>query len=92
MKKKPESTFKFLARVLTESLSVGIAIVGSIMAGAIVGWLIDEKLFKGKYSPWITTVFIIFGVIGGIKNLIWYSKKSLKELENKKSNGKENNS
>ena len=80
MEKKKDSTFKFLFSVLVESLSIGIAVIASIIAGAIIGWLIDEKLFKGKYFPWITTIFIIFGAIGGIKNLIWYSKKRLKEV------------
>lgn len=90
--RKGNSTLRFLGQILTESLTVGIAIVGSIMAGALVGWLIDEKVFKGKYSPWITTVFIIFGAIGGIKNLIWYSKRSLKELEKKGYDGEEDKS
>ena len=80
MEKKKDSTFRFLFSVLVESFSIGIAVIASIIAGAIIGWLIDEKVFKGKYFPWITTIFIIFGAIGGIKNLIWYSKKRLKEV------------
>lgn len=88
LKEKKDSTFKFLFNVLVESLSVGIAVVSSIIAGAIVGWLIDEKLFKGKYSPWITTIFIIFGAIGGIRNLIWYSKRRLREVSRNKDDKK----
>ncbi len=84
MKKKKESTFKFLFSVLTESLSVGIAVASSIIIAAIVGWLIEEKVFKGKYSPWITTIFIVFGAIGGIRNLIWYSKKRLRDISERK--------
>jgi len=80
LKEKKVNTFKFLFSVLVESFSIGIAVVASIIAGAIVGWLIDEKVFDGKYSPWITTVFIFFGAAGGIKNLIWYSKKRMKEI------------
>ncbi|MCD6489816.1 MAG: AtpZ/AtpI family protein, partial [Thermodesulfobacterium sp.] len=78
LKEKKDSTFKFLFTVLIESFSIGISVVASIIAGAIVGWLIDEKVFKGKYSPWITTIFIIFGAAGGIRNLIWYSRKRMK--------------
>ncbi len=84
MKKKKDSTFKFLFSVLTESLSVGIAVASSIIIAAIVGWLIEEKVFKGKYSPWITTSFIVFGAIGGIRNLIWYSKKRLRDISERK--------
>lgn len=80
MEKKKDSTFKFLLNVLVESFTIGIAVIASIFAGAIVGWLIDEKVFKGKYFPWITTVFIVFGAIGGIRNLIWYSKKRMKDV------------
>lgn len=80
MREKKESTFKFLFTVLVESLAIGIAVLGSILAGAIVGWLIDEKLLKGRFFPWITTLFIIFGALGGIKNLIWYSKKRMKDI------------
>jgi len=80
LEKKKDSSFKFLFSVLVESFSIGIAVIASIIIGAIVGWLIDEKVFKGKYFPWITTIFIIFGAVGGIRNLIWYSKKRLKEV------------
>jgi len=81
LNKKKEGNLKFLLTVLGESLTIGIAVIGSIMAGAITGWLIEEKLLKGKTSPWITTLFIIFGAIGGIKNLLYYSKKRMKDIE-----------
>jgi len=84
LKEKKDSTFKFLFSILIESFSIGIAVVASIIAGAIVGWLIDEKIFKGKYYPWITTIFIVFGAAGGIRNLIWYSRKRLKEVSKNK--------
>ncbi len=79
--KKEESAFKFLISTLGESFTIGIAVISSIIAGAIVGWLIDEKLLGGRFSPWITTLFILFGAIGGIKNLIYYSKKRVKETQ-----------
>jgi len=85
LKEKKYSTFKFLFNVLIESLSIGLSVIASIIAGAIIGWLIDEKVFKGKYFPWITTVFIIFGAAGGIRNLIWYSRKRMKDV---RKNGK----
>lgn len=81
LKEKKGNSLQFIFRVLIDSLSIGIAVVGSIIAGAVIGWLIDEKVFKGRTFPWITIIFIIFGVIGGFKNLIYYSKKRLKEVE-----------
>ncbi len=67
--------------ILGESLTIGVAVIGSILAGAITGWLIEEKLLKGKTSPWLTTLFIVLGAIGGIKNLLYYSKKRMRDLE-----------
>ncbi len=78
---KKESAFKFLISLLTEFFTIGLAVAGAIFAGALTGWFIDYKLLKGKYAPWITTVFIVFGAIGGIKNLIYYSKKRAKKIE-----------
>ena len=80
MKDKKESSISFLLKVLGEGLTIGVAVIGSILAGAITGWLIEEKLLKGKTSPWITTLFIILGAIGGIKNLLYYSRKRLKDI------------
>ncbi|MGB9762084.1 MAG: AtpZ/AtpI family protein [Caldimicrobium thiodismutans] len=88
MNNKKESNLKFLLTVLGESLTIGIAVIGSILAGAITGWLIEEKLLKGKTSPWITTIFIIFGAIGGIKNLIYYSKRRMKDVDKGEGRGK----
>ncbi|MCS7199306.1 MAG: AtpZ/AtpI family protein [Caldimicrobium sp.] len=81
MEEKKEGSFKFLLRVLGESITIGIAVMGSILAGAITGWFVEEKLLKGKTSPWITTLFIILGAIGGIKNLIYYSKRRMRDIE-----------
>lgn len=81
MEEKREGSFRFLLRVLGESIAIGIAVMGSILAGAITGWFIEEKLLKGKTSPWITTLFIILGAIGGIKNFIYYSKRRMRDIE-----------
>jgi F0F1-type ATP synthase assembly protein I len=80
LKKQKESNLKFLLTVLGESLTIGVAVIGSILAGAITGWLIEEKLLKGKTSPWLTTIFIILGAVGGIKNLLYYSKRRMKDV------------
>ncbi|MFN3407224.1 MAG: AtpZ/AtpI family protein [Caldimicrobium sp.] len=88
MKEKKESNIAFLLKILSESLAIGIAVIGSILAGAITGWLIEEKLLKGKTAPWITTICIILGAIGGIKNLLYYSRKRLREINGDDKKGK----
>ncbi len=80
MKEKKEGNLKFLLTVLGESLTIGVAVIGSILAGAITGWLIEEKLLKGRTSPWLTTLFIILGAVGGIKNLLYYSKRRMRDV------------
>ncbi|MCS7150277.1 MAG: AtpZ/AtpI family protein [Caldimicrobium sp.] len=87
MREKKESNLKFLLTVLGESFTIGIAVIGSILAGAITGWLIEEKLLQGRTSPWLTTLFIILGAIGGIKNLIYYSKRRMKEVDRNERKG-----
>jgi F0F1-type ATP synthase assembly protein I len=80
LSEKREGNLKFILTLLGESLTIGVAVIGSILAGALTGWLIEEKLLKGKTSPWLTTLFIILGAIGGIKNLLYYSKKRMKDM------------
>ncbi len=72
---------RYLLELLGDFLSIGIAVVGSILAGAFTGWLIDEKVFKGRTYPWLTTIGIILGAIGGFKNIFYLSKKRLREQE-----------
>jgi len=89
LKKQKQSSLKFLIETLTDSLTIGIAVVGSIFAGAITGWFIEEKLLHGKTFPWITTLGILLGAAGGIKNLFYYSKKRMKEVEEEENKWKE---
>lgn len=67
---------------MAEAMSIGIAVAGSIVAGVFVGYLLDTKvvpkLFDKKTYPWLTIIFLIFGVIGGFKNLLMMSKRGLK--------------
>jgi ATP synthase protein I len=57
---------------------IGFSIVFSILIGLAIGiWL--DKLFNTK--PYLTIVFLIFGVIAGFKNMIYFIKKA-NELKN----------
>ena len=61
--------------LLADFLTIGIAAGGSVAAGLLTGWLIDEKLFDGRTSPWFTVIFAAFGIAGGIKNVFLLSRK-----------------
>ena len=61
--------------LLADFLTIGIAAGGSVAAGLLTGWFIDEKLFHGRTSPWFTVIFAAFGIAGGIKNVFLLSRK-----------------
>lgn len=59
---------------------IGFSIVFSILIGLIIGIYLD-KLFNTK--PYLTIIFLIFGIISGFKNMIYFVKKS-SDLNNNK--------
>ncbi|HHI97266.1 MAG TPA: AtpZ/AtpI family protein [Thermodesulfatator atlanticus] len=69
--------------LLADFLTIGIAAGGSVAAGLLTGWFIDEKVFHGRTSPWFTVIFAAFGIAGGIKNVFLLSRK-MRSRENKK--------
>ena len=75
MKKDTKDAIRLLAVASTMGLSMALA----IFIGYGAGWYLD-KLFDTK--PWLTYIFLIFGIIAGFKN-IWVIGKRLQEMENK---------
>ena len=71
--------------------TLATAMVFSTFAGVWVGYYLDTKVFEGKTHPWLTIIFFLFGLAGGIKNLIILGKRfrrAEEEKEKKKSTGK----
>jgi ATP synthase protein I len=48
---------------------VGMTFVFSILIGFGMGWALDNKVFAGKTAPYLTFVFLGFGIVAGFKNL-----------------------
>ena len=71
---------KYFWELLGEAFGLGLSVVGSVVAGAFFGWLVDEKIFKGKTSPWFLILGLILGMGGGIKNIYYYQKRKIKEV------------
>lgn len=65
--------------------SIGIEMGVATMIGIGIGWSIDKYVFKEKYYPWITLIFLFFGFVAGIKNVL----KLIKSLEKRESDGTE---
>ena len=65
-------------RLLAQFSTVGMTVVFSIFIGVGIGYYLDHKVFDGRTSPWLTLIFLGFGVGAAFKNL--YDMASRKDL------------
>lgn len=61
-----------LLRVIGTLSTVGITLVVSTVIGYYMGFYLD-KLFGT--SPWLTVVFLMFGIAAGFKNLFTAARR-----------------
>jgi hypothetical protein len=81
----PNGTFfRFMARLVFTFFSGGKngqqpqgnnTLAASIFVGVGIGYLLDHKVFKGKTAPWLTLIFLGFGIAAGFKNLYMLTKR-----------------
>lgn len=62
--------------------SIGIEMGVATMIGIGIGWAIEKYVFKEKYYPWITLIFLFFGFVAGIKNVLQLIKSLDKREDN----------
>jgi ATP synthase protein I len=55
--------------------TIGIHMSASIFIGLGIGYYLDHKVFNDKTSPWMTLIFLAFGIFAGFKNLYQVSKR-----------------
>ena len=80
---RPE-TKKYLneiLRILAHSSTMGVAMVFSTFAGVWFGYWLDTDVFEGRTHPWLTIIFFLFGLAGGIRNLFLLSDRLKKKTE-----------
>lgn len=77
---------RYLLGLLGDFLSIGLAVGGSVLVGLLTGWFLDEKVFHGRFAPWLTIIFAAFGIAGGIKNIFYMSKRRLRARKDEKRN------
>ena len=65
-------------RQLAKYSHVGMSFVFSIIIGFFIGWYLDNKVFDGRTVPYLTFIFLAFGIAAGFKNL-WELTKELQD-------------
>ena len=67
-----------MMKLLADFSTIGMAVAFSIFIGVGIGYFLDHKVFGGRTSPWLTLIFLGFGVAAAFKNL--YSMARRKDL------------
>ncbi|MEJ5300217.1 MAG: AtpZ/AtpI family protein [Thermodesulforhabdaceae bacterium] len=80
MKKKTRQYIKQVANAST----VGLSIAFAIFIGLGIGFWLDGKL--GTW-PWLTMIFMVFGIVAGYRNYYRFAKRQQKEEEEKRDLG-----
>lgn len=65
-------------RQLAAYSHIGMTFVFSILIGFGMGWALDNKVFGGKTTPYLTFIFFGFGILAGFKNL-WELTRKIKD-------------
>lgn len=68
MEEKDRRFFRLIGVLST----VGITLVAATFIGYFLGFLLDRWLGT---SPWLTVIFLVFGIAAGFKNLFDQAKK-----------------
>ena len=62
-------------RLIGDFSTIGLTFVCSVFIGLGFGYLLDHKVFNGKTAPWLTMLFLGFGIAAGFKNLYMLTKR-----------------
>jgi len=73
--KKMSSSRKEIMKLLGDFSTIGLTLAAAIFVGVGIGYLLDHKVFKGKTAPWLTLIFLGFGIAAGFKNLYMLTKR-----------------
>lgn len=67
-----------LLRMIGVLSTVGLTMVFATVIGLFIGLWLDKKFGT---SPWLTGLFLLFGIIAGFRNLFVHVQKSQVELD-----------
>ena len=60
---------KEMMKLLADFSTIGMSFAFSIFIGLGIGYYLDNKVFDGKTGPWLTLIFLGFGVAAAFLNL-----------------------
>jgi ATP synthase protein I len=66
---------KEFMKLLGDFSTIGISLAASIFIGLGIGYFLDHKVFQGKTAPWLTLLFLGFGIAAGFRNLYMLTKR-----------------
>ncbi|MDH3359746.1 MAG: AtpZ/AtpI family protein [Desulfobulbaceae bacterium] len=66
---------KEMMRLLGDFSTIGMSVAFSIFIGVGFGYWLDHKVFEGRTTPWLTLIFLGFGIAAAFKNLYMMSKR-----------------
>jgi ATP synthase protein I len=68
-------------RQVVDASTIGFSLAFGIFIGLGIGYWLDSRL--GTW-PWLTMIFMIFGIIAGYRNYYRFAKRKQKEAEEEK--------
>ena len=66
---------KEILKLLGDFSTIGMTVAFSIFIGVGFGYFLDHKVFGGRTSPWLTLLFLGFGVVAAFKNLYLMARR-----------------
>lgn len=66
--------------------SVGISMVTATLIGLAMGYYLDKWLGT---SPWLTLIFLLFGIVAGFRNIFILTDRELKRQQQENSENKQ---
>jgi len=62
-------TRKELLRLLAQFGHIGFTMASAVFIGLGIGYFLDHKVFDRATYPWLTLIFLGFGIAAGFKDL-----------------------